>query len=218
MTEPRTPVHRGARRRRSAMSPSVPRSRRPRFAAPVARLALAAAALLAVACSGIFDEQEQQAFRARLGSVSFTVYPAFVRGVKDNTWDDASAVRLATAIADSGCGLATASDVHVPITGEVHMNQARMWKESAAEFGAWIAAHTPATDYAILPEYIGVPATKEAGGIHAYVVDREGKLVDGVLLNNHQEVFSSAHPRTAEDCSAVLMTVMREEWAQRSSR
>ena len=196
-------------RRRSAMRRAVVAVRRP------ARLLALAALLSAGACAGIFDEEAQSAFRARLGSVSFTVYPAFTRSPTGNGWDDASAVRIAAAIADAGFGMATAAETQVPITGEVHMNQARMWKESAAEFGVWIAANTPATDYAILPEYIGVPATKEAGGIHAYVVDREGKLVDGVLLNNHQEVFSSAHPRTAEDCTAVLITVMRQEWARR---
>lgn len=193
-------------------SPPVPRVRHALRAGALPVLALAA--LLSSGCSGIFDERAQADFRAHLGSVSFTVYPAFTRSPTGNGWDDASAVRLAQAIADAGCGLATASDVHVPITGEVHMNQARMWKESAAEFGVWIAANTPATDYAILPEYIGVPATDEAGGIHAYVVDREGKLVDGVLLNDHQEVFSSAHPRTAEDCTGVLITAMRQEWAR----
>jgi len=194
------------------MNALVPRSLHIRSALSVALLALAP--LLAVACGGIFDEQAQAAFRARLGSVSFTVYPAFTRSPQGNGWDDASAGRLAAALVEAGCGPASAAEAHVPITGEVHMNQARMWKESAAEFGAWIAAHPPATDYAILPEYIGVPATKEAGGIHAYVVDRAGKLVDGVLLNNHQEVFSSAHPRTAEDCAGVLVTVMRQEWAR----
>lgn len=195
------------------MSLATLRVRRP---ARALSLFVAAALLLSAgACGGILDEEAQAAFRARLGSVSFTVYPAFTRSPQGNGWDDASAVRLATAIADAGCGMATASNVHVPITGEVHMNQARMWKESAAEFGAWIAANTPATDYAILPEYIGVPATQEAGGIHAYVVDRQGKLIDGVLLNDHQEVFSSAHPRTAEDCTGVLVTVMRQEWARR---
>lgn len=193
------------------MNALVPRPFRNRSALSLALLALVP--LLAVACGGVFDEEAQAAFRARLGSVSFTVYPAFTRSPTGNGWDDASAGRLAAAITEAGCGTATAADAHVPITGEVHMNQARMWKESAAEFGAWIVAHPPATEYAILPEYIGVPATKEAGGIHAYVVDRTGKLIDGVLLNNHQEVFSSAHPRTAEDCAGVLVTVMRQEWS-----
>ena len=181
-------------------------------------LSVLAVLLTAGACGSPIDDEVRESFRARLGSTSFTVYPAFLRSPAGNGWDDASAVRLAAALVEDGQGQAVASDAHVPITGEVHMNQARMWRESAAEFGAWIAAHPPQTDYAILTEYIGVPAEKEAFGIHAYVVDRSGKLVDGVLLNNHHEGFAAAHPRSAAECTELLVTVMREQWAPSAPR
>jgi hypothetical protein len=100
----------------------------------------------------------------------------------------------------------------VSITGEVHMDQSRMWRESAAEFSAWIAAHPPETDYAILPEYVGAGPAREAVGVHAYVVDRAGTLVDGELLNSHQEIFATAHPRTAADCTEVLVAALRLDW------
>jgi len=183
-----------------------------RHVRPVLVLSALAALLVGGACGSPIDDEVRDAFRARLGSISFTVYPAFLRSPAGNGWDDASAARLAAALVEDGRGQAAASDTHVPITGEVHMNQSRMWRESGAEFGDWVAAHPPETDYAILPEYIGVPAEKEAFGVHAYVVDRSGKLVDGVLLNSHHEGFAAAHPKTAADCTELLVTVMRAEW------
>lgn len=174
--------------------------------------------LSAGACGSPIDDAVRDAFRARLGSTSFTVYPAFLRSPAGNGWDEASAARLAEALVEAGHGQAAASDAHVPITGEVHMNQARIWRESAAEFGTWIATHPPETDYAILAEYIGVPTGTQAFGVHAYVVDRGGTLVDGVLLNSHHEGFAAAHPKTAADCAELLVTVMREQWSPRTSR
>jgi len=174
--------------------------------------------LVAGACGSPIDDEVRESFRARLGSTSFTVYPAFLRSPAGNGWDDASAARLAAALLEDGRGQAAVSEARVPITGEVHMNQARIWRESAAEFGAWIAAHPPETDYAILAEYIGVPAETQAFGVHAYVVDRSGKLVDGVLLNSHHEGFAAAHPRSAAECTELLVTVMREQWAPSAPR
>ena len=187
---------------------------------PRSLLALSVLAVLlsAGACGAPIDDEARDAFRTRLGSTSLTVYPAFLRSPAGNGWDDASAARLAKALVDAGHGQAAASDAHVPITGEVHMNQARIWRESAAEFGAWIAAHPPQTDYAILAEYIGVPTETQAFGVHAYVVDRSGKLVDGVLLNDHHEGFAPARPRSAAECTELLVTVMRELWPPRAAR
>ena len=177
-------------------------------------LALSALAILlsAGACGSVIEDEARDAFRAKLGSTSFTVYPAYLHAPSGDAWDGASAERLAAVIVEAGWGQAVTASDQVPVHSEPGMNQARMWRESAASFGAWIAAHPPQTEYAVQAEYLGFdPAgAREVGGIHAYVVDRTGKLVDGVLLNSHHEGFSSAHPKTAAQCTEVLVTGLRE--------
>lgn len=64
------------------------------------------------------------------------------------------------------------------------------------------------TDYALLPEYLF--GRSEAGGIHCYVLDAEGAVAYVVLQNSHHKRFVAAKPKTAEDCTAVLIEVLRE--------
>jgi hypothetical protein len=182
---------------------------------PCARTLLSAcAAALAVlpACQGPIDEEVRQAFLGRLGSVSFTVYPAHLDSGDGEGWDRPSAERLAAAIEALGCGTATVADVQVPVRAEPGMNQARMFRESAEGFAAWVAAHPPATDYAVWPEFLGFSGTREVGGLHLYVCSRDGTLVDGQLLNSHHEPFRAAHPVTAAQCAEVLVEVLRADW------
>jgi len=178
------------------------------------RLILTALLLAGAACQSAIDDATREAFRSRLGSVSFTVYPTYLHSASGDAWDRASAEALAAAIVEEGWGQAAPASEDLPVHSEPGINQLRMWKESAASFGAWIAAHPPATDYAVQAEDLGFDPSglHEVGGIHAYVVDRSGKLVDGILLNSHHDGFRAAHPKTAAECTAVLVAVLREEW------
>ena len=152
-------------------------------------------------------QKTRGAFLASLGNTSITVFPAYVRG-KEGSYDDKAASKLADFFNAEGLAKATASDRHVPITGPWRMNQARMWKESSKEFGAYVRANPIDTKYALLPEYLG--GRTEAVGIHAYIVNAEGEVAFQVLLNSHWEEFSKANPKTADDCTAVLVDVLRE--------
>lgn len=181
-------------------------------------LAALAALLAGSGCRSSIDDQDREAFRAKLGSTSFTVYPAHLHRHDGSTFDEASAVRLAAVLNDEGYGRAVASDRHAPIDVEPGMNQLRMWRDTAAQFGAWIAAEPPETDYAILTEQLGGGEGHVIGGLHAFVVDRSGKLVDGLLLNSHHDGFEAAQARTPAEGTEVLVTVLREDWAPRLKR
>src|SRR3990172_4821511 len=152
-------------------------------------------------------KQNREAFLASIGTTSMTVFPAVVRR-SSITYDDSASVKLTEFLNTSGLADATACDRHVPFTGPWRMNQARMWRESAKEFGEYVRSNPIATRYALLPEYLG--AKTEAGGIHAYVVDADGAVAFQVLLNSHWEEFSRAKPKTEEECTAVLIDVLRE--------
>ena len=83
-----------------------------------------------------------------------------------------------------------------------------MWRESAKEFGEYVRANPIGTRYALLPEYLA--GKTEAVGIHAYIVDAEGTVAFQILLNSHWEEFSRAKPKTADECTAVLIDVLRD--------
>ena len=160
-------------------------------------------------------QQSREAFLASIGKTSITVFPAAVRR-STITYDDRASAKLAEFLNTSGLADATASDRHVPITGPWRMNQARMWRESAKEFGEFVRANPIGTRYALLPEYLG--GKTEAGGIHAYIVDAEGTVAFQVLLNSHWEEFSRAKPKSADDCSTVLIDVLRDRLKPHASQ
>lgn len=160
-------------------------------------------------------KRNREAFLASVGKTSITVFPAALRRATI-TYDDPASERLTAFLNTAGLADAIASDRHVPITGPWRMNQARMWRESAQEFGEFVRTHPIATRYALLPEYLG--GKTEAAGIHAYVVDAEGAVAFQVLLNSHWEEFSKAKPKTEDECTAVLIDVLRNRLKSQASR
>ncbi len=149
--------------------------------------------------------QHREAFLASIGNTSITVFPAVVRR-STITYDDGASAKLMEFLNSGGLADARASDAHVPIAGPWRVNQARMWRESAKEFGEYVRANPIGTRYALLPEYLG--GKTEAVGIHAYIVDAEGTVAFQVLLNSHWEEFAKA--KTEDECTAVLIDVLRD--------
>ncbi|MCO6439158.1 MAG: hypothetical protein J5J06_18870 [Phycisphaerae bacterium] len=162
--------------------------------------------LLLSGCQTGINPNAAEALRRDLGNTTVTVFPAYWRGPE--TYDDASAAKIAEFLNATDLAKATASDRHVPITGPWRHNQARMLRTSAKEFGEYVRTHPIGTSYALLPEYLG--GKTEAVGIHAYIVDAKGAVAFQVLLNSHWAEFSKARPVTSDDCTAVLIDVLRE--------
>ena len=99
-------------------------------------------------------KQTRAAFLASIGKTSITVFPAVVRSRSTITYNDNASAKLTEFLSSSGLADATASDRHVPITGPWRMNQARMWRESAKDFGEYVRVNPIGTRYALLPEYL----------------------------------------------------------------
>lgn len=169
-------------------------------------------AVFANGCGSIIDPQAKEALFQTLGNTSFTVFPAFVRS-EDASYDADAAEQIGEFLAVDGLGDVTLSDDEVPITGSWGMNQAKMLRESAADFAAYITENPVETEYALLAEYLflgtGVP-----GGIHCYVLDAGGRIAWIVLLNSHWSAFTDADPQTVEDCTGVLIEVLRDDFSQ----
>jgi hypothetical protein len=179
-------------------------------------VALAALLLLsAVACTSIVNEDLTDDFKSRLGDLSMTVYPAFVRGrtAGDSGYDSLVADRLAAFLVTSGRAVAEASSDEVPLAGEWQSNQAAMWKASALSFAEFVAAHPVETDFALVAEYL--IGGEQAGGVQCYVVNTTGDVVWGCHLNSHFDVFADADPKSPAACTEVLIAFLRDDWPSR---
>ena len=181
-----------------------------------AALALGACLLLA-ACSSPVDERLRADFHAALGHTTITVYPAAVlSNTEAGNWHDAaSADRLAAWLGAQGLATATVSseEVGLPLPGQGF--QYDVFKAGAAAFGEHVRAHGLAGDYALLAEYLvtRVPeGGSRAGGVHAFVVDAQGRLVDALLLNSHHELFRKAAAATPADCTELVIAALAEDW------
>lgn len=184
----------------------------PRLPAP----ALGLAVLLA-ACSSPVDEQLRADFHAALGHTSITVYPACVLSNAEagSGHDAPSAARLAAWLDEQGLATASVSteEVALPLPGNGF--QYEVFKAGAAAFGEHVRTHGLAGAYALLPEYLitRVPGGgTRAGGVHAFVVDAQGRFVDALLLNSHHELFQQAAASTPAECTELVIAALAQDW------
>ncbi len=165
-------------------------------------------ALLASGCAGPIDPEAREVFLHSLGNTSIAVYPAFVRD-REPPYDENAAVRIGAFLTDEQLADVTITDERVPITSPWRRNQARMLRESAAEFAEYVKANPIDTEYALMPEYLMV-GSGVVGGIHCYIVDAENRLAFVVLQNSHWPIFAEVNPKTIDDCTEVLIRVLRQ--------
>lgn len=163
--------------------------------------------VLLAGCAGPVDQAAKDAFLGSLGNTSVTVFPAFVRH-GEPPYDESAAVSIGEFLTGEGLAEVATSQEQVPITGPWRHNQARMLRESAAEFAAYLKANPTATEYALLPEYLA--GDWGVGGIHCYIVDADNRLAFVVLQNSHWPVFREVNPQTIDDCTEVLIRVLRK--------
>lgn len=173
---------------------------------------LAVTLLLAITgCNGIVNPQAARTLTARAGRASFTVYPSYIRSGK-STYDAQAAEELVEFIESRHYGKAHSSDQLVPITGEWRHNQARMLRESASDFAAFVKSHAIESEYAVLAECL--MGSREIIGVHLYVLDSKGEVADVVLANSHHPEFASRSPKTVADCHAVIQDILCKQWMQ----
>jgi hypothetical protein len=180
-----------------------------RTCAIVALAATAGIPLLASGCSAI-DKQAAVALQRAIGHTSVTVFPAFVRDGGRKRYDPPSAMRIGEFLQRAGLATPTVSQVEVPISSQWHMNQARMFKDSAADLGAHVVNQPIDTEYALLPEYL--IGRGEVVGVHVYLVDAQGRLAYGALLNSHHPEFRQPPLKSPDDCTSLVIRVLESEW------
>ncbi|MCK4340794.1 MAG: hypothetical protein KAY37_03615 [Phycisphaerae bacterium] len=167
--------------------------------------------LLTSGCGGVVNAEAGQLLRDRLGDTSLRVFPAFVRDADQARYDADAARRIGAFFTDEKLAVVTVAEAEVPITGPWGMDQAKMFRNSVAEFSAYLLQNPLETNYALLSEYMiggrGIPI-----GVHVYLLDAEGTCAYAVLLNSHHQAFNDVDPQTVEDCTQMVLNVLREEF------
>ncbi len=160
-------------------------------------------------CQFPVDRVAKDAFWGSLGETSITVFPAFVRTGKGDSYDQAAAEKIGALFTDKSLAAVSLSDAQVPITGSWHSSQPRMLEESAKAFAGYVREHPVATEFALLPEYMLVGSRPRR--LHCYVVDADGRLAYVVLRNSKWPIFAEVNPRSVDDCTEVLIRVLEED-------
>jgi hypothetical protein len=78
-------------------------------------------------------------------------------------------------------------------------------------FGAAVKANPPDEEYAAITEYLA-GRDGAVGGIHLYVVRRDGSRAFGCLLNSHYREFKRVWPKNTAQATGVLVTWLRDEF------
>jgi hypothetical protein len=168
-------------------------------------------ALAVGGCGGIIDDKAEARFRAAVGDTSITVFPAFVREGAEHRYDAGAAKRIADFMTQEKLATATVSDAEVPITSKWGMNQARMFRDSAADFSTYIGEHPIQTAYALLPEYL-IGGRGKVGGVHIYLLDAEGTVAYAALFNSHHKLFNDVNPQNTDDCTTIVINNLSAEF------
>lgn len=174
----------------------------------------AALLLTVIGCAGhLVTEEAKTRFEQSLGDTTITVYPTFVRTQAGASYDATSAAKVAEFFARNSLARTELVSQKADISAASGKYQNDIFRASLKLFRKHVASAVIETDYALLAEYLISPTPgggQAVGGIHCYIVDRNGEPVFLVLLNSHDEVFAKAQPKTAAAATAVLMEVLEE--------
>ncbi|MFH1749062.1 MAG: hypothetical protein ABIG44_18685 [Planctomycetota bacterium] len=164
-------------------------------------------------CGGVVDKAAQTTLYGQLGDMSITVFPVFVRDGEMPRYNPDARETIGTCLTDNDLGTVSLASAEVPITSVWGMNQAKMFKQSVADFAAHVRSNAVATDYALLAEYLiggqGAPV-----GVHIYLVDAEGAVAYARLLNSHHDEFNAVNPQSVADCTTMVMNVLRSDLSE----
>jgi len=150
-------------------------------------------ALAAAACGRYAEETSEKEFLRSLGQTSITVFPAYIRQHKSSSYDSAAAASIAAFLRNEGFAEAVLSNEKVPISGAFRVNQSRMFRETSREFASYLRVNPIQTRYALITEYL-MTGNEGVGGVHCYVIRKDGMRAFGVLLNSHHKSFAQAAP------------------------
>ena len=160
-------------------------------------------------CAGVMDKESRAVFLDRTKPLSVTVYPVHVV-ISDKTHSDTDLQKqLVDHLNVLGYAEAIASEDDVEIPFIWGANQAKMFRRSAENFAAQLAGKPLSTSYALLVETLSIQVEDNMGGVHYYIVDNQGHVVDGALSNTHWNAFTSVSPKNRQEGLQVAFNILK---------
>jgi hypothetical protein len=167
--------------------------------------------------SGLPPKSEQDAIQTRLSALKKTiktstvaVYPVRVSGKSD----EKLAVALAGMLAKEGLGRAEAVNADLTFEIKPNSNQLRIVWDIARAFQEFLRKNPPVADYALLADY-GIGRTIDGktmvGGVQLILCDRKGDWALVTLRNSHQTDFQQINPQSPDDCSRLVVEVLKND-------
>jgi len=159
--------------------------------------------------SGTPPKKEYEAMDARADQMA----PAWRAGARvlvlpvrlgDQT-SAADAADLAKGLGGALMVAASAASVPVQIEVEPARNQQKMLWQMATAFREHVREHPPETDYVLLADYYLRPDGGPARAVHFAICDQAGELVVVDFQNSHHEDYQAVAPRTAADCTRLVV-------------
>ncbi len=152
----------------------------------------------------------------RLANRTTTVYPTVVMHDGRASYDHPAAEALAAFITSRTGARAQVSDERLTSATPLASLWKGQWREGADALKGHIQAHPVQTDLAAMAVYRFLSDVGPTG-IYAFLTNSKGDLLARIEINESHDVFRNARPRTAEDCTALLLQVL-ESRRQREER
>ncbi len=135
------------------------------------------------------------AFVKAVGSARIAVFPTVVRTVAGTSYDRASQKEIVRLLEDNRLGRGQPSDREID-PGKLKKGfQWAVFQAGMEALGKEVAKAKIQSDYALVVEVLITPTPNNGvavGGIHCYVLDREGANAFSFLLNSHHQMFVDA--------------------------
>ena len=177
-------------------------------------LVLLLAASLLSSCHKYISPEASKDFNARAEPFSVLVYPVNVIRPPGSIHPDIQlAEKVATFLEAEGLAQPVLAEEPVLYEFMFSPNQAKIVAHSAKAFAAQVSQAGIATDYALLVEIMIMP-DGAPGGVHYYLSDPAGELVDGSFTNEHWDEFKAVQPKTPDDGCEVALLMLHRTWGE----
>ena len=131
------------------------------------------------------------------------VYPARA----GDSWSVECANRLADEINRRGLLDASVAEGRLEFEIQPARNQQRVLWSGARSIQQLVRANPPDADYVILADYLVSGGSREARGVHTFLLESDGDWVIVDYQNSHHDDFNRIHPSSPDDCCDL--TVIR---------
>jgi hypothetical protein len=163
-------------------------------------------------CWSYISKEAQRNFESREGPFSVTVYPVNVVKGATVAHDEALARKVMAFLQRENLADPVLGSVAAELPVRWGANQAKMAQQSAIAFASQVKEGGIQTDYALLAEILCDANEARVLGVHFYLSDRTGLLVDGGLTNSNWKEFKEVRPHDRQGGYEVVVRMLGRKW------